>query len=200
MEKAREKELVTLAQNGSQEAFKELFEVYYARAYNFAYQIMRNANDAEEVLQESFVKAWLNLKGFKGDSSFYTWFYRIIRNMAIDVKRKLSRRIQASPEEPDASRISNDDGHLSATSVSPEESYSNKQSLVSLEKALALLKEEQRSILILREIDGFSYEEIASICGLNSGTVMSRLFYARKALHEALLDVENLTDKSKLVE
>ena len=189
-EKARELELVRMATAGDKNAFRELFENYYSRAYGLAYGIMRNAEDAEEVLQEAFVKAYLGLKNFKGDSSFYTWLYRIVRNMAIDVKRKMARRIQSVSEEPDPDRSATEDGHLNYRAASPQEAYETKQELALAQRALNGLKEEQRTILMLREVDGLSYEEIAKVCGLNSGTVMSRLFYARKALKKILNDLE----------
>ncbi len=175
-------------QAGDKQAFRALYEHYYSRIYSLALSIMRSDEDAEEVVQESFVKAYLGIKNFKGESSFYTWLYRITRNMAIDVKRRLARRVQASLEEPEFDRISNEEGILNSMSAPPDQQLETKQSMGILSSALAKLSEEHRSILLMREVEGFSYDEIASVCGLNSGTVMSRLFYARKALQKALTD------------
>lgn len=183
--KQEEALLIKDAIAGNDLAFKQLFDRYYHKAYSLAFQIMRNHEDAEEVLQESFVKAYFALKNFQGNSSFYTWLYRIVRNMAIDVKRKLSIRLQAAPNESDENRLSSDGEH-SALIQGPERILQNKQDIERLKQVLERIKPEQRQILIMREVDGLSYEEIAAQTRLNSGTVMSRLFYARKALESEL--------------
>lgn len=189
-EKKLELELVKKSAKGDRESFRLLFEKYHQRAYNLAFSIMRNDADAEEVLQEAFVKAWLALPKFKGDSSFYTWLYRIVRNMAIDVKRKLSRRLQVAKFDQDDSRMSQADGH-NQLAQSPEKDLLNRESLSFVQKALDSLKEDQRTMITLREIEGLTYDEISNVTGLNSGTVMSRLFYARKALKNALTRLED---------
>lgn len=190
MDKAEQLRLVSLAQGGDKDAFRILYEEYYSRCYALAYRIMKNADDAEEVVQESFVKAYLALNKFKGDSSFYTWLYQIVRNMAIDVHRKLKRRATKAVEEEELVRVANSSQHLSQSFSNDARSadlvLEQKEDLSLLQRALATLKSEQREILVLREMEGFSYDEIANLIGINSGTVMSRLFYARKALQKAL--------------
>ena len=195
VDKEKIQELVNRSATGDKNAYRELFEIYYKRVYNLAFNIMNNREDAEEVLQEAFVKAYLALPNFKGDSSFYTWLYRIVRNMAIDVKRKSFRRVN-SDFELDENRFSSEDISTSSYIGQPDKILENKQALSIVQKALANIKEEQRLILVLREIDGFSYEEISKITGLASGTVMSRLFYARKAFNE---EVIKLSDDKDLI-
>lgn len=196
MSTLNEKELVNRAASGDKEAFRQLFETYYTKVYNAAFQVVRNSADAEEIVQESFVKAYLALPGFKGDSSFYTWLYRIVRNMSIDVKRKLSRRFQAAPGEIDFERQS-DQPELGTRPAKPDEAFETKEGLTQIQRALSNISGEHKEILTLREIEGLSYEEIAEITGLNSGTVMSRLFYARKALQAALAEVQDQVIKDR---
>ena len=197
MEKSEEKRLVALASAGDKNAFRQLYDEYYQRVYNLAYSVMRSQQEAEEVLQEAFVKAYLGLQNFKGDSSFYTWIYRITRNMAIDVKRKKARRIQTAFEEPDYSRVGAEQTVATGQTIDPEEAYQSKEALSKIQKALGQLKEEQRTVIILREIEGMSYDDIAQTCGLSNGTVMSRLFYARKALKQILIDTAE--DQKKML-
>lgn len=186
----KQDELVNRSMRGDKTAYRELFEAYYSRAYSLAYSIMRNNEDAEEVLQEAFVKAYLALPKFKGDSSFYTWLYRIVRNMAIDVKRKMARRPSSDYELDERVHSAVDNG-TNALIQDPEKKLENKEALSYVQRALGKLKEEQRTILLLREVDGFSYDEISDITGINSGTVMSRLFYARKALQKIMQEQES---------
>ena len=193
-----EKEIVKKAAAGDKDAFRLLFEAYYPKVYNAAFQVLRNPSDAEEVLQESFVKAYLALPHFKGDSSFYTWLFRIVRNMSIDVKRKLARRFQAAPGEIDLDRSpAGDAAEFVSSPVRPDQALQNKQEIGILERALSNISPEHKDILVLREIDGFSYEEISDFTGLSSGTVMSRLFYARKALLKAISEIEQGRESEK---
>ena len=186
MEKEEQLRLVSLAKGGDKDAFRMLYEEYYSRCYALAYRIMKNSDDAEEVVQESFVKAYLALDKFKGESSFYTWLYKIVRNRAIDVHRKLKRRATKATEEEELVRVANSSQSFVNDARGADSILETKEDLSILQKALGMLKEEQREILVLREMEGFSYDEIANLIGINSGTVMSRLFYARKALMKIL--------------
>jgi RNA polymerase sigma-70 factor (ECF subfamily) len=181
--------LVRRAAKGDKEAFQELILEYQQRVFSLAFQILGSKADAEDVTQESFVKAYLSLKNFRGDSSFYTWMYRIVRNMAIDHKRK-RRRIDRGENEFDASRdYPEAEGVMhGAVPRSAEEQLATRQDLVRLDEAVKNLSEAHRAVLMLREVDGLSYEEIAKVLGLKRGTVMSRLFYAREKLQEELGD------------
>lgn len=150
---------------------------------------MKNHEDAEEVLQEAFVKAYFAISKFKGESSFYTWLYRIVRNMAIDVKRKHISRGGDKLEltEFTVAKSDIDSPGLGITKFKqPDEELMQKRELKKVSKALNSLSEEHREAITMREVDGLSYDEIASVLKISRGTVMSRIFYARKKLQEFL--------------
>ncbi len=182
--------LVERAAKGDREAYRVLVEKYQNRVYSLVLSMTKSREDAEDIVQESFVKAYLSLKNFRGDSSFYTWIYRVAYNMAIDFQRRNSRRgeVLSSPKL-------NEDGQESraleavATDGNPEESAERKQLAESLGKAMSQLSEEHRTVVMLREVDGMSYSEIADVLGLSQGTVMSRIHYAKKYLQKALKDL-----------
>lgn len=186
-EKKEELLLVKQASAGNRESFKILVERYQGRAMALALNIMRNRQDAEDVVQESFVKAYLALKTFEMNSSFYTWLYRIVHNMAIDYKRKLQRQ---SKYEVDT-QIETDDGTISFQPAAPAQNqpdrqFSSKEGLVVLKDAFEQLSPDQQEVLRLREFDGCSYKQISKALGVSEGTVMSRIFYARKKLQESI--------------
>ncbi len=186
-------ELVLKAQNKDREAYRELVERYQSRAFNLAFSILKNKQDAEDVVQESFVKVYLSISKFKGESSFYTWLYRIVRNMSIDVKRKLARDKIVEPTV-DESGVAN---QIEASTANSDESYSPDYELLRKEKARRIaevlndISEEHRTVIILREVDGMDYQQISQITGVSKGTIMSRLHYARKKLQQSLADLVN---------
>jgi RNA polymerase sigma-70 factor, ECF subfamily len=178
-------ELVAFAREGNRSAFEVLFKRYQRKSIAVAAEIMRSRHDAEDVVQDAFVKAFRGLKSFKGEARFSTWLYRIIYTTAIDAKRKKSRRGGETREfeegvhgELEPSEI------LGGRFTSPDRVAQQNQEMQSLSAALGQLSEEHRLVLTLREIDGLAYDEIADVVGVNKGTVMSRLFYARKRLQE----------------
>lgn len=180
-----EETLIKRAQGGDKNAFGALVEHYQGRAYALAFQLLRSEEDARDVTQESFVKAYLSLKNFRGDSSFYTWLYRIVRNMAIDLRRKEGRREVGELDQNE--EYPNIEGVVVGTlSRNAETELQNREELSQVEEALQQLSESHRAVLMLREVDGLSYEEISKILGLKRGTVMSRLFYAREQLQTKL--------------
>jgi RNA polymerase sigma-70 factor (ECF subfamily) len=181
--------LVAKARAGDRQAYRVLVERYQQRVYAIAYQVLKNQADAEDVAQEAFVKAFLSLKSFRGESSFFTWLYRITHHMALDYRRSLMRR----KSEPITQEMKKEDAVgvqlvTEKPSDDPGQVFSDKELAVRLKKALEKISEEHRSVVVLREVDGLSYEEIAEATGVSKGTVMSRLFYARKKLQEALAD------------
>jgi RNA polymerase sigma-70 factor (ECF subfamily) len=191
-----DEELVSATLRGDRQAYRTLVERYQARIFSMAYDVVRNKEDAEDVTQESFVKAFLSLDKFKGQSSFYTWLYRIAFNMAVDVRRKTSRRggnhleyketLSVSPSgRPDGTGESEQVSTLQSIE-GPHEALVRKQAARKIHEVLAKLSEEHRAVITLREIDGLNYDEISEALGIPKGTVMSRLFYARKALQKAL--------------
>ncbi len=186
-----ENELVRQAAKGNREAFRLLVEKYQSRLLVLAKEIVRSREEAEDVVQESFVKAYLSLSDFKGQSSFFTWVYRITYNMAIDFRRKVSRRGGDTLEFEETMSKEGADSAVSTLMGSlegPEDMVTRREQSMRLRQALDSLSEEHRAVIISREIDGLSYGEIARISGVSEGTVMSRLHYARKKLQGILQD------------
>ena len=191
-------EIVDRVRKGDTQQFRQLVERYQTRAFHVAKRVLRSDEDAEEVVQEAFVKAYLSLDSFKGQSKFYTWFYRIVFNMSVDVKRKQQRR------GGDAVEYIEDLGSFDTKdSVDrlPETNVANREMLALVADALKELSDDHREVLVMREFDGLSYDEIADLLKVNRGTVMSRLFYARKNLQALLakLDVTRGTDSKDSV-
>jgi RNA polymerase sigma-70 factor (ECF subfamily) len=189
-------ELVTAATSSSRagggvqghEAYRQLVERYQARVYSLVFEIVKNSEDARDIAQEAFVKAYLSLPDFKGESSFYSWLYRIAFNMALDHRRKVVRRGGAPIEyEEGVLHQTEQEQAVGAGKVDrPDEALLRKEQRARIDQVLGTLTEEHRAIIMLREVDGLSYEEISDSTGIPKGTVMSRLFYARKKLQEAL--------------
>jgi RNA polymerase sigma-70 factor (ECF subfamily) len=177
--------LIRSALGGEEEAFRELMERYRNRAYYVALGIAGDPDDALDVVQEAFVKAYYNLKEFRFGANFYTWFYRLLVNQAIDRWRKSSR----SREVPlDEKRLSGEESPPESVSYprTPEDLAQNRQLSDALTRAIGDLPEYHRAVILLREVDGLAYEEIAKVLGCSVGTVMSRLHYARAKLKDAL--------------
>ena len=177
--------LVRAALDGDEAAFRDLMERYKRRAYGVALGIVGDPDEAQDVLQDAFVKAYYKLSDFRFGSNFYTWFYRLLVNQAIDRWRKASR----------SSTVSFDDAWVSGETAepgarvypkTPEELAGNRELAEGLSRAIAALPEYHRTVILLREVEGLAYEEIATILDCSVGTVMSRLHYARAKLREAL--------------
>lgn len=195
----KDEELVRLTLGGDRDAYRTLVERYQNRLLATALDIVKTRQDAEDVVQETFVKAFLSLGQFKGQSSFYTWIFRICFNMAIDIRRKAGRRGGTHLEYKEFTGVNRsgngDSGSPGASSFNslqagavegPHDALARKELGRKIEEVLNELSEEHRAVITLREIDGLDYEEIAQAIGVPKGTVMSRLFYARKALQKAL--------------
>lgn len=185
--------LVARVKAGDREAFKDLFDRYHRRLLSVAVGVVKNPQDAEDVVQDAFVKAYRNINSFLGNSSFYTWLYRIVFNLCIDLSRKSYRKNESGVDDSNSldvvSRSSGQDPLTYLGSVkNPEESLRNSEIKQRLSKALSELSEEHRAVILLREVDGFSYAEIGDVLKCSKGTVMSRLHHARKRLQLALKD------------
>lgn len=177
--------LIRAALRGEEEAFRVLMERYKSRAYHVALGITGDPDDALDVVQEAFVKAYYNLKEFRFGANFYTWFYRLLVNQAIDRWRKSSRTQAVSLDETWLSEeVSPPESVMYPRT--PEELAQNRQLSDALGRAIAELPEYHRAVIVLREMDGLAYEEIAKTLQCSVGTVMSRLHYARAKLKEAL--------------
>jgi len=181
-----DEELIKQSLRGERTAFQALVEKYQQRMYAVAYGLLGNREDALDAVQEAFVKAYRSLSGFKGKSSFYTWLYRITANAAIDLGRKTGRREEVEFREelePDEEKGTYP---VAPASENPAERLMWKELGERIEDALQELPPEQRTAIVLREIEGLSYKEIANVMQCSEGTVMSRLHYGRMKLRELL--------------
>ncbi|MHA3773866.1 sigma-70 family RNA polymerase sigma factor [Verrucomicrobiota bacterium sgz303538] len=189
-----ELELVARAQTGDAEAFNELVTRYRNRAYAMIYSMVRNEQDAWDLAQDGFLKAWKSIGRFRGQSSFFTWLYRILMNVTIDWTRR--KQIESGTEFDDTHGLRDiAPGALTAPKdeLQPVVKLSDKEIRARIDSAIERLSPEHRQAIVLREIEGMEYQEIADVMDCSIGTVMSRLFYARKKLQSMLKDVyENL--------
>jgi len=180
-----EQKLISQAKTGDQSAFSALMERYEKQVYHQALRLLSNPEDAADVTQEVFLKVWRSLPSFQGDSSFSTWLYRLTDNAAIDLIRKeKKRRGDASLDDEEYQW----DSLLADPNSAPERELEKQELRRSVTEGLAKLSEEHRRVLVLREINGLSYEEIGQILGLTAGTVKSRIARARLALAKLLKD------------
>lgn len=181
--------LVRRARAGDEEAFGELVKTYHQRVYGVAYGIVGNEADAKEIAQQTWVKVWNKLHGFKEDSEFFTWVYRVASNTCMDFLRSRARRREealADGLEP----VPDPGLERAPSEVSrPDREAERAEIRAVFEKALGTLSPEHRLALTLREVDGLSYEEIARAMGCRKGTVMSRIFYARQKMQERLKEL-----------
>jgi RNA polymerase sigma-70 factor (ECF subfamily) len=173
-------ELVRDARSGDRQAFEALVRRYSERAFRAAFQVLREASQSEEVVQEAFIKAYRGLRGFESRSSFYTWLYRIVVNLALDRRRRESRAPHVEWDDAVLSEV--EPRAIQAEAVDPELSSQRAQIREIVVRGIQQLPDGQREVLLLREVDGLSYEEIAEGMGISKGTVMSRLHYARKKM------------------
>jgi len=190
-----ELDLVRRCQAGDTEAFDELVTRYRTRVFGMIHNMVHSEQDAWDLAQDSFLKAWKSIKRFRGRSSFYTWIYRIVMNVTIDWLRK--KQIKgAGTEFDDAIQLKQVDPAsktVPKTEALPYETMERDEIRVRIDKAIAQLSSEQRAVILMKEIEDMQYHEIAEALGCSIGTVMSRLFYARKKLQTLLRDVyENI--------
>ena len=190
-----ELDLVRRCQAGDTEAFDELVSRYRIRVFSMIYNMVHNEQDAWDLAQDSFVKAWKSIKRFRGRSSFYTWIYRIVMNVTIDWLRK--RQVKGGGVEFDDTTQLREVDPASKTvpkkEALPYETMERDEVRARIDKAIAQLSPEQRAVILMKEIEDMQYHEIAEALGCSIGTVMSRLFYARKKLQNLLRDVyENI--------
>lgn len=171
--------------------FRALVDAHQGRAQTVAYGLLRNPEDAREVVQEAFLRVHLHMESFEEQASFSTWLYRIVVNLSIDSLRKRPPGHWAAiesqfDEEANAPRYGVD---LESRELDPHEALHGKEVLSAMRVALDGLPEHHREAIVLREVQELSYEEMAQAIGKSIGTVMSRLFYARKSIQAALQEV-----------
>jgi RNA polymerase sigma-70 factor (ECF subfamily) len=182
-------ELVARVLQGDKNAFRPIVERYQNRLYAMVVGMVRDEAEAKDLVQNAFIKAYQNLDSFRIDSAFYTWLYRIAMNLAIDSCRKRRRRRTGSFDEAVGTRDEDGEVVLVHHAASPGEALQRKQLRERIFAAMDELTEDQREVLLLREVEGLSYAEISESMGIPEGTVMSRLFYARKRM-QALLSAD----------
>lgn len=186
-ERAHDRLLVEAARRGDALAFRQLVDRYRPRAFAVALQMLRDEHEAEEIVQEAFLRAHRSLSDFHGRSSFFTWLYRIVRNLALDILRKPSRFVDIDSEhlplpmdDLESLFVSRIDG------AEPIDYIFRRQAAVHLRRALEALPPYHRDVMVMCAIDELSCDEMAQAMNVSRGTIMSRLFHARRKLRHAL--------------
>lgn len=185
-------ELIRESRRGGREAFQELVRRYQKRVMAVALGMVRNPEDAMEIVQDAFVKAFENIDRFKGESSVYTWLYRIVVNRAIDFRRRERRRPTVYFEDRrggDDRRESYEDSLREETPHDPFDAVRSHEVGDRVTEAINELTPDHKAVILLREVEGLSYDEISRVMQCSKGTVMSRLHYARKKLQQKLKDL-----------
>ncbi len=183
--------LVQRSREGDGRAFRVLFERYQRKVFSLAWGMVRDRERAEEVVQEAFLKAYRNLDRFQGDSSFYTWLYRITMNVGIDYLRREKKRAgSVDYDDRMAHHEEVNKGEFPLVSSfgtqTPGRIQGRQELAEQIGRAMEQLSEKHRQVILLREIEGLSYTEIAETLDIQKGTVMSRLHHARQNLQRML--------------
>lgn len=186
-----ELQLIQKAQHGDRDAFARLLERYQKPVYHQALRIVSNPEDAADMTQEAFFKAWQGLPGFQGDSSLATWLYRLTNNVCIDFLRREKKRKGDASLDDEARDFAS---ALTDPAPTPQRALEKKELQRAVADGLAHLSEDHRQVLVLREINGLSYEEIAQVLDLSPGTVKSRIARARLALANFLRKSGNFSE------
>lgn len=173
--------LVKRAKKGDRQAFEELVVRHSEKVYARAYSMMRNEDEALDLSQEAWVRGWQRLKQFQGDSSFATWITRIVINQCLDHMRRVKRHPTESIEELDE-EMGGVERQMPVVTPNPTEGLERAELRAKIDEALGQLSPAHRAVLILHEFEELEYKEIAKRVGCSIGTVMSRLFYARRKL------------------
>jgi RNA polymerase sigma-70 factor (ECF subfamily) len=183
--------LIARAQAGDVVAFRALVERHQRRAFAIALALVRDENDARELVQDAFLRVYKGINSFQGGSSFFTWLYRIITNLSIDLIRKPGRQLV----DIDEARFESDESQEAefpllsrVDGADPLDVVRRREIAQRLQVALDALPPYHRGVIVMREIERLSYEEMAQSMGVSKGTIMSRLFHARQKLQKALAD------------
>src|SRR5215467_7358680 len=186
---ADDQTLVKAAQQGDMGAFEELVVRHRDKIYARAYSMMRNEEEAVDLSQEAWVKGWQRLRQFQGESSFATWMTRIVINLCLDQLRKQKRQRSESIEEMDE-ESGGVERQMPVITVNPTAGLERIELRERIDRALGQLSYEHRTALVLHEFEELEYKEIAKVMGCSIGTVMSRLFYARRKMAGLLADLK----------
>jgi RNA polymerase sigma-70 factor (ECF subfamily) len=169
-------------------AYDELVRTFHASMFHVAYRMLGDSGDASDVVQEIFLKVFRNISGFKGESSLKTWIFRIALSEILNRLRWWKRRHRFSTVSLDDNHNGNGNGiHVSDSKPTPEQVLESREQEKAIQLALGKLSSDHRSIIVLRDIEGFSYGEIADVLGISIGTVKSRLARARADLKQTLM-------------
>lgn len=189
---AGDHELVEACRAGDRQAFKSLMQRYQRKVYSVAYGFLRNQEDALDVVQESFIKVHRYLANFEGNSSFYTWLYRIVTNLCIDHIRKNRRHRELEFDDGLRHDGGDDAGGAVALPLSsmgdPAQLLQRREILDAVQDGLQFLSDKHRAVIVMRELQGMSYEEMAQAMKCSKGTIMSRLFHARRNMQRLLTE------------
>ena len=183
--------MISRCQQGDQEALKEIFDKYHKKVYQIAYGVVRQREEALDIVQEVFIKLFRSIKNFKGRSQFYTYLYRMVMNTAIDHARKAGKQFISSLDEEGSFEPSDN------IEKGPERVLLQKELEERVKSVMDKLPAEQKAALIFRDVEGLSYQEMAEAMGCSIGTVMSRLHYGRKRVQELLKDYVDLHGQSR---
>ncbi len=181
--------LVKRSQNGDLEAYDELVRRYQERIYNTIYNMTANRDITDDLAQETFIKAFRAIKSFKGDSSFYTWLYRIAINKTLNHIKNRKEGVSMSLNNLDFNVENHPDLVSLINDKTPLREINLNEIQEKLNIALLKLSEKHRLVVVMHDVEGMSHDEIAKVLDCNSGTVRSRLFYARQQLQQLLSDL-----------
>ena len=189
-----EAELITKAAQGDEDAFAQLVDAHQSKVYGLTLRLTGSPEDAMELTQETFFNAWRGLPSFHQNSKFSTWLYRLATNASIDFLRKEKRRrsLSISPLSTDE----DDDQHISDIPdhrFTPQSEAERRELQEAVHRGLSKLSDEHRQVLVLRELNGLTYGEIAHVLNIEEGTVKSRISRARVALRKILLEDGNFS-------
>lgn len=184
-----DEDLVLRARGGDELACEELVRRYQGRVYSLVYHMVGHREDAEDLVQDIFVRALRSLSGFRGQSKFYTWLYRIAVNLTINFLKSAGARRKLSLDDVDLG-IERDRSFVQMVSRrTPASEMTISELQERLNKALQKLSDKHRTVVVLHDIEGVPHDQIARMLGCSAGTIRSRLFYARRKLQEELKDL-----------
>ncbi|RKD28000.1 RNA polymerase sigma-70 factor, ECF subfamily [Caminicella sporogenes DSM 14501] len=183
---SNEKKLIEKSKKGDVESFEKLIEKYQVIAFNIAYRLIGNVEDAKDVTQEALIKVYKFLKNFKGESSFSTWLYKIVMNTCLDMIRKNNKIHTISLDKPIENKNGNYNFELSDNKNVLDEKIEQDEKIKIIQRAIKKLPEKYRVVLVLRDLQDFSYSDISDIINCPVGTVKSRINRGRMQLKEIL--------------
>ena len=178
--------LLQRAARGDERAFTAIVTEFEGTVYRFAYHMVGNREDAMDVSQEVFVKLWRSLSSFRGDASFQAWLLQITKNTALDLLRKQAHTPLSLTHPDKEENVKTLDVADTDANANPQAAYEKRETVETVRRAIGRLPEDQRQVLVLRDMEGLSYETIARVLSLEIGTVKSRLHRARNSLRDLL--------------